>query len=315
MPLASRPLGATLERAASRPRLDRAEAMAAPLPPLLVAAERIAASVALGTHGRRRPGPGEDFWQFRRYQPGDAPSAIDWRRSARADPVFVREREWEAAQAVWIACDRSASMAYASGRALPWKSTRAMELALALASLLVRGGERIALAGQDTLPAQGRAAVVRMALAFGRDGPERPDARPGAAWEAPVSRHGRLVVFGDFLDPIEDVRAGLRRMASAGVGGHLVQILDPAEETLPFDGRVRFDGLEGEPPVLVDRVEAVQVRYRRRLAAHREAVAALARRAGWGFLVHHTDQPPRLALLALYRALSETPPPRAPGPW
>ncbi|CCG07789.1 DUF58 domain-containing protein [Pararhodospirillum photometricum] len=297
-------------RAAALPRLDRAEATAALLPPLLVAAERIASSVALGIHGRRRAGPGEDFWEFRRHQPGDSPSRIDWRRSARADPLFVREHEWEAAQAIWIACDRSPSMAYASRRSLPWKAARAMELALALASLLVRGGERIALAGHDTLPAQGRAALVRMALALSLESNAHG---PEAAWSAPIARHGRMVILGDFLDPIEDLRAGLRRLAGAGVRGHLVQILDPAEETLPFEGRMRFDGLEGEPPVLVDRVEAVRTRYQRRLAAHRDQIAALARRHGWGFLAHHTDQPPRLALLALYRALSETPPRRTPG--
>ncbi len=46
---------------------QRAEALAATLPPLLVAAERVAATVAQGVHGRRRAGMGESFWQFRRY--------------------------------------------------------------------------------------------------------------------------------------------------------------------------------------------------------------------------------------------------------
>src|SRR5450432_3158164 len=97
----------------------RAEALAATLPPLLVAAERVATTVAQGVHGRRRVGQGDSFWQFRQYQPGDSAQRIDWRESAKSQRVYVRETEWEAAQSVWLWRDASASMAYASGAALP----------------------------------------------------------------------------------------------------------------------------------------------------------------------------------------------------
>jgi uncharacterized protein (DUF58 family) len=262
-----------------------------------VAAERVAAAVAHGVHGRRRSGPGEAFWQFRRYGDGDTPGAIDWRRSAKSDPLYVREYEWEAAQTVWLHCDLSPSMDYASNRNLPSKKLRAMELTLALASLLVRGGERIALAGVDTRPGQGRAALTRMALALERG-------EVGSPWTLPAARHARLVIIGDLLDPLEDLRGGLRRLVSQGIRGHFLQVLDPAEETLPFEGRIRFDGLEGEAPVLANRAEDLRGRYQRRLKAHRDSLASLARRAGWDFSLHHTDQPPRTALLALHQALS-----------
>ncbi|MBU6472987.1 MAG: DUF58 domain-containing protein, partial [Alphaproteobacteria bacterium] len=75
----------------------QAEALAAGLPPLQVAAERLASSVSLGVHGRRTAGMGETFWQFRRYQAEDPSTAIDWRQSAKSQHLFVREREWEAA--------------------------------------------------------------------------------------------------------------------------------------------------------------------------------------------------------------------------
>lgn len=88
---------------------EQALELAAPLPPMLVQAERIAATIAAGGHGRRRAGPGESFWQFRRYQPGDPRPRIDWRRSARTPHIFVRENEWEAAQTVWLWRDGSAS--------------------------------------------------------------------------------------------------------------------------------------------------------------------------------------------------------------
>ena len=93
----------------------QADALGAALPPLLVAAERLASTVALGVHGRRKSGMGETFWQFRRYAQGDARNAIDWRQSAKSQYLFVREREWEAAETVWFWRDGSSSMDFASG--------------------------------------------------------------------------------------------------------------------------------------------------------------------------------------------------------
>src|SRR3954468_15807650 len=104
---------------------QRAEQLAAVLPPLLVDAERVASTIVQGVHGRRRVGQGEAFWQFRRYQPGDSTSRIDWRQSARGQAVFIRENEWEAAQSVWLWRDGSASMRYRSARELPEKRARA----------------------------------------------------------------------------------------------------------------------------------------------------------------------------------------------
>ena len=103
---------------------QRAEQLASTLPPLLVAAQRVAATVAQGVHGRRRVGQGETFWQYRRYLPGDSVRMVDWRRSAKSDQVFVRETEWEAAQTVWLWRDTSASMRWRSRRDLPEKADR-----------------------------------------------------------------------------------------------------------------------------------------------------------------------------------------------
>src|SRR3984957_14153320 len=91
-----------------------ATTLSARLPSLVVAARQVAQSVMHGVHGRRRAGPGETFWQFRPFLSGEPSGAIDWRRSAREDRAYVREREWEAAHTVWIWIDRSPSMAFVS---------------------------------------------------------------------------------------------------------------------------------------------------------------------------------------------------------
>ncbi|HEV7369683.1 DUF58 domain-containing protein [Arenibaculum sp.] len=288
---------------------QRAEALSARLPPLLVAAERVAATVAQGVHGRRRVGTGETFWQFRRYEPGDATTTIDWRQSARSQRVFVRETEWEAAQSVWLWCDRTASMDYRSAPALPTKGERARLLTLALALLLVRGGERVALLDGEHPPGANTFTIDRIAAALSAGGPAGgPPGEVGDAADVPapkpLPRHAQTVLVGDLLSPLDEIRRTVSALTARGVRGHLLQVLDPAEETLPFDGRVEFAGLQGEEAVLVPRVEAVRGAYLERLAAQRDGLSALARTAGWSFSAHRTDRPPQTALLALHAAVS-----------
>jgi len=277
----------------------QAAGLAESLPPLLVGALRVAATVEQGVHGRRRMGAGDAFWQFRQYQSGDPASRIDWRQSARTDRLYLREREWEAAESVWLWRDGSPSMNWRSGPALPLKAERGDLLLLALAALLLRAGERVALLGSGTPPSASRGALERMALVLGRTGPASLPA------EAPLPRHARLLLIGDFLQPLAAVEASLRPYAERGVVGHLLMIADPAEESLPFPGRVRFEGLEGEGELLLSRVETVQEAYAERYRAHREALAALARALGWTFAASRTDRPPEPALLALYRQIAE----------
>jgi uncharacterized protein (DUF58 family) len=269
----------------------------------LVAAERVASTVAQGVHGRRRVGQGETFWQFRGYHFGDQPQSIDWRQSAKSDRVYVRQMEWEAAQSVWIWHDTSASMNWRSSSDHPDKRERADLLALALAALLVRGGEHVALLGSGVRPSSGRSALGRLATLI-----EQID-QPGADLPPvlPLPRDAQTVFIGDFLAPLEAINGVVRGYAEDGVKGYLLQVLDLAEETLPYNGRVRFEGLEGEEPWLLSRVETVRQDYVARLNAQRAGLRAIARDAGWAFVTHRTNQPPQSALLALYAALTQAP--------
>lgn len=276
-----------------------AEALGARLPPLQVAAARVAATVWQGVHGRRRVGVGEGIWQFRPYVAGDEARRIDWRKSARADALIVRETEWEAAQTVCLWRDGSPSMHWRSKAADVEKVARAELLLLALAALLLRGGERIRLLGSAQV-FSGAGGLDRMVAALKGLGAE--DGLPLTA--AAVPRHGRVVLIGDFLAPSEAIAASVGRLATLPTTGHLVQVLDPAEIDLPYRGRVRFTGLEREVPTLVRRVEGLRGAYAARLAAQQHSLARIAAGVGWGYSLHRTDHPPETALLALYLALS-----------
>jgi uncharacterized protein (DUF58 family) len=271
----------------------RAEELASRLPPLLVEAERVAQSVAQGVHGRRRSGTGDAFWQYRRAQPGDEAGSIDWRRSARSDHLYVRETEWAASQTVWLWLDSSPSMHWRSDSALPPKHDRARLLILALACLLLKGGERVAPLAGGTPPMWGNGALLRLATALYHAG----DVPPAPPEHLP--RHATIVLAGDFLAPLSDTHARIETLARHGATGHLLQVLDPAEEDLPFAGRLRFQGLEGEGQVETGRAEDLRAPYQERLTAHRDGLAAMARARGWSFATHRTDRAPAPCLLAL----------------
>ena len=290
---------------ADRPAADarRAEALGSRLPPLLIAADRVASTVAQGVHGRRRVGQGDSFWQFRRFVTGDPVARIDWRQSAKSgrpvpDGWFIRETEWEAAQTVCLWRDGSESMRWRS-RAVPVeKRDRANLLLLALASLLLRGGERVLMMRPDARPIAGRFGLDRIAA-----GLLAADDDAGLPPPMPLPRHASVVLFGDFLSPLEEIQAVIARLAAVPVTGYLLQVLDPAEATLPYAGRIRFRGLEHEGDTLIPRMETVRTAYTRRLKAQQDGLAAICSAAGFGFGVHRTDHPPETALLSLYTAL------------
>jgi uncharacterized protein (DUF58 family) len=274
-----------------------AHGLADRLPEILIDAQRIAQTVAHGLHGRRRAGPGETFWQFRQFQSSDTLRQIDWRRSASSDHLYVREREWEAAHTVWLWPDLSPSMNFRSHLSATTKRDRAMLLTLATAELLVRGGERVALLGL-TAPTASRKATTRMAEAIlaHEDTPMLQATQPP---KVHLARFSGAVIFSDFLDPIAETRAHIEQLAADGASGHLIEIVDPAEETLPYEGRTEFLSPDGGQRWVADRVQTLRDQYKDRLAAHRAELVEMTRRLGWSLLVHHTDRSPSEPLLSL----------------
>ncbi len=274
-----------------------AHGLAARMPALLIESQRVAHTVTHGTHGRRRSGPGETFWQFRHFDVNDSMSGIDWRRSASSDHLFVREREWEAAHTVWLWVDISPSMRFRSSLSKVTKESRAVVLALALTELLSRAGERVGLLGSR--PFTGRNAGRKVAEVLLNETAEASLPPP-----ARLSRFSECLLFSDFLEPVDEAVARFQSIAAQGVRGHLVQILDPAEETLPYVGRTEFAASEGGDRMIAGRAESLRESYQERMHRHRVDLQEAARRLGWSFVVHHTDRPPEEVVLAIHSHLA-----------
>lgn len=283
--------------------LDRAGAssrsLAAVMPRLVLEARRVAATVVHGLHGRRRAGPGENFWQYRRFVSGESSGRVDWRRSARDEHLYVREREWEAAHTVWIWPDRSASMAFRSRLATDSKLERGLVMALALGEVLVQGGERVGIPGLMTVTAN-RNVIDRMVQAFLHDPMDRTSLPPAFS-PSPLSE---VLVLSDLWSPVAEISATLAQLSAAGAHGHVVQIVDPAEETFPYSGRVEFVEPEGSGAVTAGRAEAWREDYAARVALHRSQIRAETDRIGWSFVVHRTDRPATDLMLQLHARLS-----------
>ncbi|RGP38541.1 DUF58 domain-containing protein [Pseudotabrizicola alkalilacus] len=270
------------------------------LPPLMAEAELLAATVMMGEHGRRRAGQGDEFWQYRPVNAGDSARLIDWRRSARGDAHFVREREWQAAQSVTLWVDPAKSMAFSGDKARAPKSDRAKLLALATAVLLLRAGERVGLAGDAAPPRPGRAQIVKLAAVLS-------GAEEGAEYGVPSATgmvsHGRALFLSDFFGDLTALEAALTTAADRGVRGALVQVLDPAEEEFPFSGRTIFESMGGGMRHETQQAGDLRARYLARLAERKDRLADLARAVGWHVTTHHTGQPAQAGLLWIYNAL------------
>ncbi|MBY0613195.1 MAG: DUF58 domain-containing protein [Beijerinckiaceae bacterium] len=279
--------------------------LARSMPRLTAEARRIASTAAAGIHGRRRAGQGDSFWQFRTFHSGESSSRVDWRRSARDGRLYVREREWEAAENVWLWLDRSPSMAFQSSLARVSKLERTIVLGLAVADMLVRGGERTGLF-RLTPPQASYRIIERLAEALILDA-ERLDGETIETGDlpalSPINLREEIILIGDFIADPATLESHVAALSARGGRGHLLLIADPIEEVFPFSGESEFLDPQGGGVFRVGDAAGFAKSYRDRIAAHRENLRQMTSKIGWTFTIHRTDRPAIEALYALMAVL------------
>ena len=204
-------------------------------------------------------GSGMDFAGLRPYVDGDDARHIDWNVSARLDEIQVREFNEDRELTAWLVLDRSASMSV--GGPDRGKHDVLTELALTLARLLGRGGNRVGAVLYDTgqtrivPPGTGR----NQALRIGRELDRGPTRAAGGTTDlaamlnsvASMARRRFLViVVSDFIGD-GDWQRPLMRLAHRNEVVAL-RIVDTVDDSLPEVGLIVVEDIETGEQVLID---------------------------------------------------------------
>jgi uncharacterized protein (DUF58 family) len=265
------------------------EAADAALPAIIMDARRAAVSIVMGEHGRRRAGAGDAFWQHREWTNGESVRQIDWRRSARSDKMFVRERERQVPALLQVWSDHRSGMDWQSDARLPTKAQRGLVLGLALAIATKSGGERVCAIGPNA-PLTNELLFAHVLINAGTYFPERILA-------------GQVVIVSDGLEAPQVWEQRAKAVRSARAELIVVLVADPAEAAFPYQGRVSFTASTGATPVIVGRAQSAQSDYQNAYKRHIESVATAIKDAGGQVFFHATNEPVMPILLTLARAL------------
>lgn len=281
-----------------------ARALAARLPQLIDESRRTAISLRSGLHGNRKVGPGSDFWQFRPYVPGDPTNQIDWRRSARSEHTFIRQTEWQASHNYWIWPVLSPSTYWASDNSLPSKAERTLIISIALADLLIHNGETVGTFDGERTRITSAEHLEKLAHAMLTS----PQSIVDQGANIHPGRKHSVLILGDFLefsDQSEQSGRTVRRLGQYQNDGALVQILDPAEITPPYQGRVDLFDADDQMIFRSEKFEDLADGFKKRAHKWRAQVRDAARQNDWLYDRHVTSESASPTLLALYQHLSE----------
>ncbi len=238
----------------------RATVLLGPRAGVLAAARSVLRAIPDGAHGLRRPGMGEDVWQVRPYAAGDDSQRIDWRRSARADRLMVRDVERIGSRTLHLWCDGAPTLAWSSRPDQPRKADAAAILASAVALYFARGGER--LRDSDGGPCRSDQPLITPAL-------DRPQ----------LHHDHSVILFSDGLRA--DWAAWCAQHPVRPGQGVLVRITDPAERDFPYHGTALFQSMDGQGRRQLADADSLRARYLAAFDAHQQSVRTAAEASGW----------------------------------
>jgi len=268
-----------------------AATLAGRLPELELHARKLVFDIRNGIHGIKNAGHGDLFWQHRPLASGEAMGAVDWRRSARTDDLYIREYERVSPQHYWIWIDLSASMSYKSEAIYDTKLERAIIVGLALAEIAAAQGDFVGIPGIREL-IRGHNVTYRLANSLKDSILSGHDFNPSL-----IPPHdGSLVILSDFWQPADALVKRFKLLSSFQTG-NLVRILDPLEPKFDFKNSVEFIDNESEGRIFLDSPQDFKSTYENKFQDHEIQLKKVAAGLGWPITTHLTNTP-ALSLLA-----------------
>ena len=139
--------------------------------------------------------------------PATPPRASTGANRPRPTAMFVRETEWEAAQTVWLWRDASPSMRWSLAPRICRTRTSAPSCCAAGARRAAGPRRRARRAARHRRAARSPAAPAlrRLAVDACDRAPPRHDALACLPRRMPLPRHGHVVLFSDFLAPLDEI--------------------------------------------------------------------------------------------------------------
>ncbi|MGN7438155.1 MAG: DUF58 domain-containing protein [Alcanivorax sp.] len=279
---------------------DRAEQSVLSLPALMIKSETLADNIIHGEHARKKSGTGEKFWQYREYDASDRPQDIDWRQSAKGDQVFIKQKEWQITRKVFLWCAGGPSMSFASNETAYSKQECAQILSLSLALLLKKAKEQIGIYGEERTGRSEETMAKITEFLFQRSAIDEtlPDTE-----SLSMPRHAFFIGAGDFLRPIEEIERSFIALSKQTQSALIIQVLDPTEIDLSYNGRIRFKAPNGDKEI-INHVASVRQAYQERIIEHIETVRNLAESYQWHYVFHRTDNDIEVTLRQIWQILS-----------
>ena len=231
-----------------------------------------------------RSGTGHNFWEFRSYSYGENARRIDWRQSARGDAALVREQEAEEPNRVFLYVDPGTTMHYNSRGNIPTKLYAARRMVLAITSLLLRGGAQVDVLFHPRQSAQRLDSLARDLQIQSTDITKRP---------MPNNIHGAVIFCGDFHHGKDTWTSIIQPLAAKGIKGYCIQMLDPAEVTLPFYGATELQSMTDDNVVYLPNADSARPYYQQRLNDEQKKLKSYCQSIDWLWHTATTEQNPR----------------------
>jgi uncharacterized protein (DUF58 family) len=233
-------------------------------------ARTIVEGLRVGEHRSPYRGFSVEFVQHRQYVPGDDIRYIDWKSYGRSERYTIKQYEQETNFIAHLLVDASRSMLYGDGETN--KLEYAKLLAASLAYLIIHQRDSAGLAVFDEkwrtqVPPSGQPSQVQSILNALEDTQPQDKTLVGPLLHElaqTVRRRGLVFLISDCFTDVPSLLKGLADLRFQGHEVTVFHILHPDEMRFPFEGMVKFDGLE-ERLHLLTRPHLIRPAYLRAL--------------------------------------------------
>jgi uncharacterized protein (DUF58 family) len=204
-----------------------------------------------GLHASPLHGFSVEFSEHRKYVAGDDPNDIDWLVYAKTEKYYVKKFEAETNLSGYLAIDASRSMGYTYRQEMT-KFEYSICLAAALAYLMIHQQDPVGLVTFDEriknslVPKSRRSQLATILSVLSN---LQPDGKTDIATalthlSAILKRTSLVMIFSDLLGDPAAIMQSLFRLRHSGHDVILFHILDEAETSFPFTGRVELEDPE-----------------------------------------------------------------------